>query len=492
MSNLFEVDIKGFRQTLVDDAPRILCEPISNAFDTEATEVTVSFSWTNGQATYFVKDNDLEGFTNLADAWTLFAPSTRSGDAHKRGRFGYGEKEFIAICYPGEVEIRSTMGTVYFKGNERTRSGKKMTSGSTVMARFRLTKAEADAFADRLASILVPEGLNFSLMVDIPGHRLAAPAEARKPLKTVTATLATVNVDDDGNLRPTRRSTTVDIVEVLPHETPTIYELGMPVVAHDGRFHVNVHQKVPLNKDRDNVPPAYLRSLRELVLNNTYEFLSVTDAKSAWVTEALPKASSEALQTVVHAIHGKNAVIADPSNPEATKKAVEEGRVVVHGRQFTPETWKAIKANNIMRPAGQVIATNPVSSPDGKPPIPVDKWTPRMHQLAAYAKAVSLHLIGREGDVEFQSLALVPQNNGASRRIPAWYGSSHTLTINLGVLGKHWPDKVSQEDLDSLLIHEFSHSRASDHYSEDFHETCCAFGAKLRSFKTTWPGAALD
>ena len=84
----------------------------------------------------------------------------------------------------------------------------------------------------------------------------------RPPVVSIDCTLPTVNVDSDGNLRPTKRKTFLDVVEVQEGETPTIYELGIPVVPHDGKYHLNVAQKVLLNKDRDNVSPSYLRLLR--------------------------------------------------------------------------------------------------------------------------------------------------------------------------------------------------------------------------------------
>ena len=46
--------------------------------------------------------------------------------------------------------------------------------------------------------------------------------------------------------------------------------MGIPVVETGDRYHVDVQQKVPLNMDRDNVTPAYLRAIRVAVLNATH------------------------------------------------------------------------------------------------------------------------------------------------------------------------------------------------------------------------------
>ncbi len=245
-----------------------------------------------------------------------------------------------------------------------------------------------------------------------------------------------------------------------------------------------------MNKDRDNVSPSYLRLLRELTLNNTYQDLTPEDAKSAWITDALPNADPEAIKKIVYAIHGENAVIFDPSNAEASKKAVDEGRAVIHARQFTPEVWKAIREHDILKPAGQVIATEGAADPAGMPPILEPEWTDDMREMARYTKAVSKYLTRAECAVEFQNLRTVPTNAGTEGHFAAWYvkagPTGPKLTFNLGTLGKWWPSKVKQVELDSLLIHELAHSTASDHLSPKFYETCCDFGAKLRCLDAKW------
>ena len=79
----------------------------------------------------------------------------------------------------------------------------------------------------------------------------------RKPLRTFEASLETLVADDQGVMRPRVRKTQVSIYEPLPGEVPSLYEMGLPVVETGDKWHVNISQKVPLNRDRDNVRPAY-------------------------------------------------------------------------------------------------------------------------------------------------------------------------------------------------------------------------------------------
>jgi hypothetical protein len=57
------------------------------------------------------------------------------------------------------------------------------------------------------------------------------------------------------------------------------------VETHD-RWHVSIGQKVPLNKDRNNVKPAYLKAVRTHVLNEMHSSLTEDDANQDWVRQA--------------------------------------------------------------------------------------------------------------------------------------------------------------------------------------------------------------
>lgn len=467
-----EIDIKGFAQVLRNKGiSRIALEPISNALDTEATEIEVSFTQTQGRATLFVKDDDPDGFADLRDAYTLFAPSKRRHDPTKRGRFGQGDKELIAICFNGGyVEVASTTGTVSFTQAGRSLSKRTTKGGTTLTAEFRCNQAEAREFEILVRSLIIPNGIKATFNGEV--------LPDRTPVKVVRETLPTKLVDDDGNLSDTRRQTDIEIYEPVEGETPFIYELGVPVVEHDGRFHVNVMQKVPLNTARDNVTPAYLRRLREIVLNETFDVLTSVDHKQAWVTDALPNATEEALRSHVLAIHGANAVIFDPSNPEASKRAIDEGRSVVYGRQFSTDTWTKIKQYDILKPAGQVIETFITATPDGTPPIPDEKWTEAMRQMAGYVRAVGKYLLGFEPTVEYHIERL-----GGKQFVACWGGQ--TITFNLRHLGKHWPETANQQAVDELLLHEFAHHKVKDHLSDDMTDEACRLGAKLRTCPVT-------
>ena len=128
---------------------------------------------------------------------------------------------------------------------------KKRESGTRIDAVMEITRDEIGELDHLLHSLLLPEGVSVVFNGDC--------LDCRKPIQVFDAVLPTQVADEEGVMRPTTRKTTVRIYEPRDGEQPHIYELGIPVVETDIRWHVSVGQKVPLNRDRDNVTPAYVR-----------------------------------------------------------------------------------------------------------------------------------------------------------------------------------------------------------------------------------------
>lgn len=452
-------------------------ELVSNAMDEDgATCADVTLTVTDrGRALLVVEDDAPAGFADLTHSHTLFAESGKKGAAEKRGRFNLGEKLVLAIAV--NAVVKSTTGAVLFSadGTRVTDPSQRTKSGSVITATVKMTKAEvADAVA-ALRAVLVP-----------PGFRLVVNGETmpnRTPERTVKATLPSELADDEGNLRPTERLTTVDLHRPLDGETATIYELGIPVVTHDGAWHVDVGQKVPLNMDRDNVTPGYLRKLRTIMVDAAADLLTEAEAAKPWVAEGMERAKPEAVEKVLTQRFGAKRVAYDPTNPEANKKAMDEGYAVVHGGSLSRAGWEAARSTGTTRPAGQVITTTVKMSPDGVDRrVDPDKWTLAQVNVVEYARRVTLHLTGRTADVDIVS-------DVTGEFAAHWMRPGH-LTLNVGRLGHRWFDRAYEGDadaveaVDALLIHECAHERVSDHYSRAFYDECCRLGAKLRSGPT--------
>lgn len=471
-TQIFDVDKQGLAKLLARRGIEFAAlELAQNALDENVTRVAIKLVRDEERPRHYrlsVEDDSPEGFADLAHAYTLFAESKKKGNAQQRGRFNLGEKLVIAVAK--ETAIRTTTGTVIFDARGRHRSSAKRQAGTVVETLLPMTADDAARTERALRSVLVPPTIIVTLDLGAGAERLPS----SEPLRSFTATLPTEVADEDGYLRPTERQTDVHVHAVREGETPTLYELGIPVVALDCAWHVDVQQKVPLNTDRDNVTPAYARRLRALVLNEMHEQLG-EHAKAAWVTDAIESklASTEAVEAVITERYGEKRVIRDPSDPEGTKLAMSQGFAIIEPGSFSGSAWESIRRAGAALPAGQVTPSPKVIfSADGRDvDYPRDKWTPGMERIVEFSKLL--------GEKLLRGRVYVAILNDFQGHYAACFGDG-CLQFNVARLGKAWFDKSPlDEAVLQLLIHEFGHHYEMDHLSEGYHDALCKLGARL-------------
>lgn len=481
-ANWFDVDRAGLRQLVAGRGPEfIVYELLQNAFDEKVTRVDVSVTPIEGTRHWRIEviDDSPDGFRDLRDAYTLYAPSYKKDHAEKRGRFNLGEKLVLALAYQAEIE--STTGTVGFDANGRhTYPRRRRASGTAFRAALALTGDDVCAIEHGLQRVIAPAGVTVwvSITTRVGNTRLWKLAQ-REPLRTFTIELPTVVSDAEGVLRPTRRQAEVRLYEPNEGTEATICELGIPVVALPGdRYHVDVQQKVPLNADRDNVTPAYLQALRVAVLNATHDLLTKQDARATWVTAASEdeRAVPAAVEKVVTSRFGEKRVVFDPSDPEANNRAVAEGYTIIPGGSLTSGQWGNLRRDQHALPAGKVFPTPKVGvSPDGIPAI--EPRDDREKLLVGYVTQVARALLGKSVHVLLYS----------SRKLTfaGAYGYGE-LSLNLASMGRAWHNfPTDVEPLLSLLLHECAHDRESNHLSEGYYRACTDLGARLAVLAAT-------
>lgn len=474
----FEVSKEGLAKLLSRKGKEfMLYELIQNGWDTKARRVDAlleTIPHMRGLARLVVEDDDPDGFKDLKHAFTLFAESEKKSDPTKRGRFNLGEKLVLALSV--EAAITSTKGAVYFskEGREMKPQDRRET-GSRFAATVRVTREEALEMSKAVFRLIQP--------ADVETTFNGKPLPRRRCLSSFQCVLPTEIADQEGALRRTERKTTVEVHEVLPGEEASVYEMGIPVVPTGDQWHYNVMQKVPLNSDRDNVTPAYLRMLRTEVLNHMHQALVHADAAKEWVRDATgdERVSKEAVDQVMDLRFGKKRVIADPTDPEGTKIAVSKGYSVIHGGSLSPGEWENVRKHEAALPAGKVTPSPKVltNSNGEDKTLSAEKWTSGIKAVAAYAADLGMELLGRHVDVRVVVAPLEPHD--------AWY-SPGRLTLNVGRLGYHWFEKGPREEVDELLVHEYGHETAGDHLSEGYHDALCKLGADLAALALTNPG----
>lgn len=461
-----DVDLDGLDRTLTRRAGLVwvLHELLSNVYDTAATGVDVTLEAIPGvpHARLTITDDDPQGFHDLTHAWTLYASSERKADASKRGRWNAGCKLVLARCT--WAQITSTTGGVVFDGGGRRRTGARTERGSKFEAIVRMTREEMVDVLDKVQLIVPP----------IPTTINGVALRSRTPIEAFELPLPTELADEEGYLRRTTRTTTVRVYECIG-EPGRIYELGIPVVETGDPWTVSVEQKVPLNSDRDNVTPAYLRELRVAVVNRMHTRLTQETAATPAVQDALADARIEpaAVTTILTAQYGDKRAVYDPSDLEANHRLVADGYILIHGGALSKGAWENVRAARAALPSGEIRPTPQPYSVGGEPAefIPENEWTAGMRNVADYCTDVAWRLIKRAVIVRFER----------GRMTDGWvanYGAK-TLTFNHDRLGKVYFARGVGVWLNDLLIHELAHDREGNHLSEDYYKELSALGAKL-------------
>lgn len=459
----FEVDRLGLAKILERRGKAFaVTELIQNAWDQDVTRVEITLARVPNSpfVIVVVEDDDPEGFHDLSHAYTIFAESVKAGNPEQRGRFNLGEKLVIALCR--EATIATTKGTITFTEEGRYNSRASRPRGSSFTGTLRMTDAELAETERVVRSLIAPAGF----VTLFNGH----PLYSREWVTEFHATLPSELADMDGYLRPTRRLTSVEVYEPEDGETPTLYEMGIPIVETGDRFHVNVMQKVPLNTDRDNVTPSYLRDLRALVLNETANLLTEDDSGEKWIDDALADdlVDPRAVERTLELRFGEKRVIFDPSDLEANRIATSKGYTVIPGNALSKGAWGNVRRAEAALPAGQVTPS-PKAYEDGAPTlkiIPPSEWTDTMKLTADYARSFGKEVLGYSPRI---TLAVDCEWGFA-----ATFGKAHGLTLNLARINYGVP---KNEQFDDLLIHEFAHERGS-HLSAEYDAALSRLGAR--------------
>lgn len=472
----FDIDKEGLAKLLSHKGKVFLVhELIQNAWDTNCTRVQVGLTPAPGESLCWlvVEDDDPDGFQDIRHSFTLFAESAKKADPSKRGRFNFGEKIVLSLCK--EAMIISTKAAVLFNADgTRSRSSQRTEAGSLFSGLVRMTRAEYDQVCREIRRIIPPSTCSTTF-----NH---TPLTAPAPLREWEDTLATEVADDHGHLRPTRRKTTIRL-HVTDGEAGWLYELGIPVVEIGAPFHVDVQQKVPLNLQRDNVRPAYLRDLRVSILNHAAELVPDEASAAVWVEDALADEaiSHDAVRTIVQKRFGDKVVTADPTDPEAMRTATANGYTVVSGRTFTKEQWASVRAAEAIPRAGKLFPTVKPYSDDPNAPtvevIPEEDWSFGMRHVSQLVYRLGRALMGVRVAVRY-----VRSMGGGC---VAAYGPNawgvKTLDFNVGHLGSsffgNWTEH--REAILDLILHEFGHEYSSNHLDAAYYRALTRLGAKL-------------
>jgi hypothetical protein len=267
--------------------------------------------------------------------------------------------------------------------------------------------------------------------------------------------------------------------------------MGIPVVEFEDKepWHVDIGQKVPLNMDRDNVTPAYRKTLQVVVLNESVDLISEEQAADSWVKAATSdkRCNEDTLDTVLTHQYGEDRVVFDPTDPEGVKRALDRGASIIYPRSLSKGQHENNRRFQNTLPAGrsQYASPKPFSA-DGDPlkTVNPEDYTAGMKRVVAYSKALAKKLLGK-------SVRVIIANDISWGYRAAYNQGSMTrgvLYLNVGSLGHSWFNATSMNglaEINQLLIHEFGHEYSGDHFSSAYHDALCRLGAKMTRLALT-------
>jgi hypothetical protein len=467
--NWFEVDKDGLSK-IVSRKPKyfVLFELLQNAWDEESKFVRLNISKEKNAklADISIEDDNPSGFSNLTHSFTLFAESSKKSNPNKRGRFNLGEKLVLSLCH--EASIESTTGTIKFNSEGRKKINKKRNSGTLFKAKLKMTNQEIIEALEAVNMLIPPKGIRTFINDNELNNKIS--------VATFEMQLATEISDEEGFIKRTKRKT---IIEVYPSENNSwIYEMGIPIVKTGDKFNINIMQKVPLNIERDNVNPAYLKAVRTGVLENALQLMNSEDTTENWISDALSSQNinEDTVKELINKKYGDKVVSYDPSDSEANKLAFSKGYTVIHGRQLNKDQWKNIRRSSAMLPAGQVTPSpKPFSDdPNASALKTINKadWSDLESLLITKLENLSNLLINKKVKFTIADDSEWGFNGSFCKQ-------DATMILNRATLGKEWFNQGITQDVLKLFIHELGHFYSSDHLSKGYHQALCKIGAQI-------------
>jgi hypothetical protein len=241
---------------------------------------------------------------------------------------------------------------------------------------------------------------------------------------------------------------------------------------------VDVQQKVPLNIERDNVTPSYLKVIFGAILNEKGEDMSDEDAAAAWVTTGMESknATPEAVKTVFSKRFSPDAVLQDHSDIGANKEATAAGRQVVPTGALTKEVRKVLIEAGVKK-AGEEFSTH-LNGPDNI--IPDEKLTAAQRRYKQFIEQVAPLVL----EHKLKKVVFANDSKANLYGCTRFFDVDYVFTVNIA----HHDVEDWDRNYD-LFIHELAHFyvQRNDHLFEGFWRAVSDIGARLARIALSHP-----
>ena len=257
--------------------------------------------------------------------------------------------------------------------------------------------------------------------------------------------------------------------------------MGFPVVELPGPYDVNVCQKVPLNMDRNNVPPAYRRDIICLALDTMIHELDEGDVNEAWVTEAISYPdliSEETMDRVMELKFDGQRLVAAGPNTESNNAAVADGNTTLITPGVLPQATRASLRNRGVLPTSTTL--HPPAEMPNEADVQIEDLGPVQEVVARLSK-----FIGRVA-CEIEDLDVRFFTNPDSNCVARYSKSKTRVEYCWNECGPDTEYFADHRMID-LIIHELAHEFEGNHLTTKYHDALSMIGAKLAVHAATHP-----
>jgi hypothetical protein len=276
MSSWFDIDNAGWKRMNAGRPPyELVKELIQNVLDESFNIVNIDYEFKDNVFSLCIEDDIEGGFANSSLITTVFMTSKE--DSHlKRGRKGRGLKEFLSVCKTAKVE---TVGKTVEFCSDSTR--KEYVNNRTVGTKISCAIVEEGWNQEAVISInnFLKRVIVYSGKIFVNGKLIK---DKVKIAKKGHCYLMTQIIRDNKQI-DISEYTTISIYDKSDKDG-WIYEMGIPVCTTDIPYDVDIHQRIPLNDNRNEIGKYYLKMVKLYVVQALIDQLSKKDY-IGWASE---------------------------------------------------------------------------------------------------------------------------------------------------------------------------------------------------------------
>ncbi len=478
------ISTEGFASMNAARPPEhLIKELVQNSLDSFADEqsgrIRLSYFFTNGKVEVVCEDNG-SGIDNLGDLRVVYL--TNKTDSHlKRGRFGRGFKE--ALCIADQASVVSGSQRLEFlqeNGERVCRQSRRLLpfGGTKVKMSMPWAAEVCDQLDDYFKRFLVP----YRIDLEVNGSVIAA-----RPIAHEITTSLTTEIYDTTtqSWKKPNRKTTVQLVHAGPDETPTIFEMGIPVAPVEWTmgFHCDVQQRVPMNPNRDAVQSGYPLKLHTACLPTLLDSMQPETIKEDWVGTAGRKCEEAVQRKIIDQAFGTNIARSVPKMGERQfdEDARELGVVIVNTAQTSGGFREMLKAYvpsamQVVRKDEQEKTTEAIASGFSVSEKLItgeerSNWIiqrggqKHVETCLSFAVWFCQQLVYSCPTPQARVTGKVALSSGSSTKFSAHWSIDNVLTLALEEQA-FWLEPLGSESL-AILIHEAAHAM-NMHHGYDF------------------------